>query len=124
MKEASQVAVLNFATHIPVEYNPAVCTGCNSCVDACQNDVLAPNAVEGRNPIVLFPDECWYCGSCIMECPEKDKEAIKVIYPTSVNLQWKRKATGELFRVGMANLPAPNMTPPVGGWVALRKTEK
>jgi hypothetical protein len=59
-----------------------------------------------------------------MECPLKDKEVIKINWPLKIDLQWKRKATGDLYRLGMANPPAPNMTPPVGGWDALRKTGK
>jgi hypothetical protein len=31
-------------------------------------------------------------------------------------VRWKRKATGEHFRVGMKNPPPPNNMPPVGGW--------
>jgi hypothetical protein len=31
-------------------------------------------------------------------------------------VRWKRKATGEHYRVGMKNPPPPNNRPPVGGW--------
>jgi NAD-dependent dihydropyrimidine dehydrogenase PreA subunit len=108
--------------HIPIEYDQAVCTGCNRCVEACMNDVLAPNAVKGQAPQVVHPTECYYCGCCVMECPRKDKESIKLIWPMKINLQWKRKATGQLYRLGMANQPPPNLTPPVGGWeIILRR---
>lgn len=110
----------DYTCHIPIEYDQAVCINCNRCVEACMNDVLAPHDVKGGTPLVFHPDECWYCGSCVMECPNKDKEAIKVVWPVNLQLRWKRKATGEHYRVGMANPPAPNKTPPVGGWETLR----
>jgi hypothetical protein len=40
-----------------------------------------------------------------------------------IDLQWKRKETGELYRMGMANPPKPNLTPPIGGWVILREAK-
>jgi NAD-dependent dihydropyrimidine dehydrogenase PreA subunit len=27
---------------------------------------------------VLYPDECWHCGVCRMDCPEG---AIKIVFP-------------------------------------------
>jgi NAD-dependent dihydropyrimidine dehydrogenase PreA subunit len=104
----------NFTCHIPIEYDQEVCIGCNRCVEACMNDVMAPNAEKGQTPLVFHPDECWYCGSCVMECPLKDKDAIKVVWPMKIDLRWKRKETGEYYRVGMANPPPPNTCPPVG----------
>jgi NAD-dependent dihydropyrimidine dehydrogenase PreA subunit len=111
---------LNFTSNIPIEFDQGVCNGCNRCVEACMMDVLAPNAEKGQAPQVLHPDECWYCGSCVMECPHNEKDAIKVKWPIKTNLRWKRKETGEHFRVGMANPPPPNLTPPIGGWKARR----
>ena len=50
-----------------VEFDPAVCNGCNRCVEICRSDVLMPNPVEKLPPVVLYPDECWYCGCCVLE---------------------------------------------------------
>jgi NAD-dependent dihydropyrimidine dehydrogenase PreA subunit len=116
--------MLNHASHIPIERDEAVCIACNTCVETCMNDVHIPNPDKGKPPVVLHPDECWYCGSCVMECPLKEEGAIKLKWPMKIDLKWKRKATGELFRMGMANPPAPNMTPPVGGWTILREAKK
>jgi ferredoxin len=87
-------------------------------------DVLAPNSEKGGVPRVFHPDECWYCGSCVMECPRKDQDAIIVRWPIKTNLRWKRKETGEHVRVGIANPPAPNLTPPIGGWGTLHNPRK
>jgi hypothetical protein len=41
-----------------------------------------------------------------------------VKWPIKTQPRWKRKETGEHFRVGMADPPPPNLTPPIGGWKA------
>jgi NADPH-dependent glutamate synthase beta subunit-like oxidoreductase len=63
-------------------------------------------------PIVLYPDECWFCGTCVEECPVPG--AIRMEHPLNQRVAWKRKDTGEMFRRGMKNLPPPNTRPPVG----------
>ena len=81
----------------PLIFNPAVCDGCNICVEVCQVDVLIPNPEKGKTPIILYPDECWYCGDCITECPRAG--AIRLNHPLMQRVRWKRKNTGEHFRV-------------------------
>ena len=100
----------------PVIFNKETCTGCNRCVDVCMLDVLYPNPEKGNPPIVLYPDECWHCGICMEECPVAEKNAVNVIWPIMTRMRWKRKETGETFRLGMSNPPPPNTRPPVGGW--------
>jgi len=91
-------AMPNLATpHRPVIFNSEICTGCNVCVTSCQMDVLHPNPGKAEVPIILFPDECWYCGSCVEDCPTSG--AIKLNHPLINRVRWKRKATGEHFRV-------------------------
>ena len=51
------------------------CIGCFKCVEVCPGDVLR----EGeRTPVVAYPDECWHCGACMMDCPV---EAIRLGLP-------------------------------------------
>ncbi|MBI2851230.1 MAG: FAD-dependent oxidoreductase [Chloroflexi bacterium] len=63
-------------------------------------------------PLVLYPDECWFCGTCVEECPAAG--AIRMEHPLNQRVAWKRKETGEMFRRGMKNPPPPNLRPPVG----------
>lgn len=63
----------------PILYDDKLCIGCNRCVEICQVDVLIPNEKKGKPPIVMYPGECYYCGSCVMECPLKG--AIKLQHP-------------------------------------------
>lgn len=63
----------------PLLYNAELCIGCNRCVEVCQVDILLPNPEKGKPPIVMYPGECYYCGCCVMECPQKG--AIKMQHP-------------------------------------------
>ncbi len=101
----------------PVTPNQAIfidgdlCTGCKQCVEVCRSDVMVPNPEKGKPPIVLYPDECWFCGCCVSHCKAG---AIRVEYPLHQRVGWKRKETGEYFRIGMKDPPPPNTRPPVG----------
>ena len=93
--------------HIKQEW----CKGCNICVDVCRSDVMVPNPEKCKPPIVLYPDECWFCGCCVEHCPTG---ANRLEHPLNQRIGWKRKETGEYFRIGMKNPPPPNTRPPVG----------
>lgn len=80
-----------------------LCTGCNMCLKVCRSDVILPNPEKGKPPIVLYPDECWFCGCCVDHCPTPG--AIRVEHPLNQRVGWKRKSTGEWFRIGMKNPP-------------------
>jgi len=75
-------------------------------------DVMVHNPKKGEPPIVLYPDECWFCGTCVEECPAPG--AIRMEAPLNQRVGWKRKETGELFRIGMKDPPPPYTRPPVG----------
>jgi ferredoxin len=94
-----------------VDFDAEKCNGCGLCVSICRSDVLMPNPQKGEPPIVLYPDECWYCGACVLEC---GRGAIRLVHPMNqaVSVSWKRKESGECFRLGMANPPPPNLRPP------------
>jgi formate hydrogenlyase subunit 6/NADH:ubiquinone oxidoreductase subunit I len=99
--------------NISVRFDEDKCTGCNLCVDVCPTDVMMPNPEKGQAPMVLYAEECWYCGGCVEECPNG---AIRMVHPTNqrISVNWKRKDTGEYFRLGMKNPPPPNTRPPSG----------
>ena len=95
----------------PVKFDSDLCIKCNKCTDACVMDVFIPNPQKDGIPLILHPDECWYCGCCVMECPVEG--AITLNYPVMWRVPWKNKATGKHAWVGMKNPPPPNMKPPV-----------
>lgn len=100
MSDTEQQKVYAFpnppAPHRPVIFDNAICDGCNSCL-ACQMDVLYPNPDKGCPPVIMFPDECWYCGSCIELCPKPG--AIRFNHPLMQRTIWRDKVTGKLFRL-------------------------
>ncbi len=92
-----------------IAIDPKLCVACGSCSEVCRADVMLPNPEKGKPPIVTYPDECWFCGCCKFHCPVG---AITVVYPLNQRIGFKRKATGEYFRIGMKNPPPPCTTPP------------
>ena len=73
----------------PILFDAEKCAGCNRCVEACQMDVLAHNP-EGKPPLVMYPEECWYCGCCVMECPNLG--AIRLRHPLMNQVSWIEKS--------------------------------
>ena len=98
MATEMEYAIPNLPTpNRPVIFNPEICSGCNECVDVCQMDVFIPNPESGKPPIILYPDECWYGGTCVATCPAQG--AVKLNHPLMQRVRWKRKDTGEHFRL-------------------------
>ena len=61
----------------PILYDPKICIGCNRCVQVCQCDILFPSGQKGEHPIVMYPGECYYCGACVMACPNPGAITLK-----------------------------------------------
>lgn len=98
MSEEKVYAVPNRPTPArPVLFNEELCAGCNRCVEICQMDIFIPSATKGNPPVILYPDECWYCGCCVDHCPIPG--AVKLNHPLMQRVRYKRKATGEHFRI-------------------------
>jgi adenylylsulfate reductase, subunit B len=53
------------------------CIGCKKCYDLCPMDVITWDQQKDM-PEVTYPEDCWFCGVCWMECP---KRAIDIVYP-------------------------------------------
>jgi formate dehydrogenase major subunit len=65
----------------------------------------------GEQPVAVYPDECWFCGCCVTHCPVPG--AIRMEFPLNQRVVWKRKETGEFYRIGMKNPLPPNKRPPI-----------
>jgi Na+-translocating ferredoxin:NAD+ oxidoreductase RNF subunit RnfB len=104
-----------------VVFDADVCTGCLGlkepmCVRACRMDMMVPNKEKGKSPIVTYSDECCDCGCCVHACPLFLEGAIHMNWPLTQVVRWKRKESGEHFRLGMPHPPPPNPRPPASGW--------
>ena len=75
-----------------IYFDEDVCTGCNTCVDVCMCDALAPSPEKGKPPIVKYPEECWFCGCCVTDCPQKEQEAIQIVTPFQMRGSFKRSS--------------------------------
>lgn len=53
------------------------CIKCGLCAQICCLDVYGP-AEKGQIPEVRWPEECWHCRACVMDCPA---DAIEIRYP-------------------------------------------
>ena len=62
---------------MPPVIDPSKCIGCGTCAQICCMDVFGPAAPK-TVPEIRYPEECWHCRACIMDCP---KGAIELRYP-------------------------------------------
>ena len=53
------------------------CAQCGNCADVCPVDVFY-GSVKGETPQVQYGEDCYFCASCILECPS---EAIWLRFP-------------------------------------------
>jgi adenylylsulfate reductase subunit B len=60
---------------MPVRINYHLCKGCKSCYNECPADVFGWDMDKGM-PYLAYPDECWHCGICKLECPANALEHI------------------------------------------------
>lgn len=62
------------------------CIACGTCVDLCQMDVFA-DSKDNEVPVVSYPEECWHCNACVLECPAEG--AIRLRIPLPAMLLYK-----------------------------------
>ena len=46
------------------------CSWCGTCFDICNFDVYF-GSEDNKVPTVTYPEECWHCNACVLDCPEK-----------------------------------------------------
>ena len=95
MIDEGAVVIPEVTANQPLTFDPEICIGCNICVDVCQVDIMLPSPQVGEPPIVVYPTECWYDGSCVSACPEPG--AITLNPMTEQQVHFRRKVSGEDF---------------------------
>jgi adenylylsulfate reductase, subunit B len=53
------------------------CKPCGICADICPTDVFFRGNIK-EVPLIRYPDECWHCNSCVLDCPQ---QAIRLRIP-------------------------------------------
>lgn len=62
---------------MPAKINLSQCIACRICERHCPLDIIHINESEGK-AYVRYPEECWHCGACRIDCPTK---AITIEFP-------------------------------------------
>ena len=53
------------------------CIACGTCVEVCPQDVYF-NSMDGDVPEVSYPEECWHCNACVLECPAEGAVRLRI----------------------------------------------
>lgn len=56
------------------------CSGCGTCADVCSSDVFF-GSEEGGTPLVRYPEECWHCNACVLDCPVDGAVTLRIPLP-------------------------------------------
>ncbi len=98
---------------VAVSIDENLCIGCNACANICRMQTIIPNSEAGKPPILAYPDECWYCACCVEVCRTG---ALRMNLPINQRIFFKRKESGEIFRIGDKNCPPKRYFVPPYGW--------
>ena len=76
---------------MPPVVNNEKCIGCGVCVDVCSQDVFFGTGgwgkKKGEKPIVTYPEACWHCYCCVIDCPVEG--AIRMEIPLAMWVAYK-----------------------------------
>jgi adenylylsulfate reductase subunit B len=57
------------------------CNLCGICYDICPQDIFS---FDGKSPPdVVYPEECWHCGACVLDCPV---DAVRLRLPLQMHI--------------------------------------
>ena len=76
---------------MPPVIDKSKCINCGVCIDICPLDVLH-SSKTGNFPDIRYPEECWHCNACKLDCPV---QAIDLRIPLPATLVYTRARKGE-----------------------------
>ncbi|MGD9212183.1 MAG: ferredoxin family protein [Desulfobacteraceae bacterium] len=65
------------SVRLPIKIDYTKCIACGNCYNICPLDVYTWDE-EKQLPVPTYIMECWFCGACMMDCPNR---AIDIQYP-------------------------------------------
>lgn len=71
---------------MPPVINEDKCVKCGKCADICSEDVFF-GSKKKMFPVVAYPEECWHCNACVLDCPVPG--AIKLRIPLPMMICYK-----------------------------------
>jgi adenylylsulfate reductase, subunit B len=78
---------------MPPVIDKDICVACGMCVNICPQDVFF-GSKKKQTPTVAYPDECWHCNACVLDCPKEG--AVRLRIPAPKMIIHKKK--NDLFR--------------------------
>lgn len=68
---------------MPPIINKDKCNKCGICAEICSEDVFF-GSKEREVPIVAYPDDCWHCNACVLECPVEGAIRLRIPLPMMI----------------------------------------
>jgi len=68
---------------MPPVIDKKLCNTCGICYSICPQDVFFFDKAQKQVPAVAYPQECWYCGACVVDCP---KGAVSLTLPLPLHI--------------------------------------
>ena len=65
---------------MPPIIDKEVCVACGMCVTICPQDVFFGSRKK-KVPTVAYPDECWHCNACVLDCPKEGANRLRIPAP-------------------------------------------
>jgi len=68
---------------MPPVINEDKCTSCGKCFDICSEDVFF-GSKKREIPVITYPDECWHCNACVLDCPVEGAIRLRIPLPIAI----------------------------------------
>ena len=68
---------------MPPVINEDECSSCGKCVDICSEDVFF-GSKKREIPTVTYPEECWHCNACVLDCPGEGAIRLRIPLPLMI----------------------------------------
>ena len=68
---------------MPPVIDEETCSGCGVCAAVCSQDVFF-GSKEGQIPTVGYPEECWHCNACVLDCPIEGAITLRIPLPAAL----------------------------------------
>jgi len=65
---------------MPPVIDQKICKRCGACANVCCEDVFF-GSKKGQTPIVAYPEECWHCNACVLDCPAEGAIRLRIPLP-------------------------------------------
>ena len=59
------------------------CTACGICAEVCPQDVFW-GSTKKQVPQISYPEECWHCNACVLDCPTPGAIRLRIPFPMLV----------------------------------------